>query len=71
MKNYLLYEEEIILEKKSEFSEYHVVDKDESFHDIARKYYGNPDLWEIIMRYNGYTDSDKLVEGTQLEIPPM
>ena len=69
MKTYLLFEEGLIFAKLSRHKDCHIVKENESLRDIARKYYRDEELWQVVMEYNGFTKPEQIYEGIALEIP--
>lgn len=47
----------------------HTVGPDDDLSLIAQKYYGDPSKWEVILAFNGFTQSDTIHDGDLLKIP--
>ena len=47
----------------------HKVTEDDDLDTVARKYYGDPKKWEVILAFNGLTPSDPIHDGDTLLIP--
>lgn len=56
---------------KTKTVKYHTVKADETLSSIAKKYYGNAALWNIILKANPGIKPEALKVGSRIIIPPL